>query len=205
MEGSGPVDQIADVAPGDDGEAKEKAPIPAKALAGIALGALGIVFGDIGTSPLYTLKTILSDAGGHPDRGTTLGVLSLIMWTLVMVTTIKYVIVAMRIDNGGEGGILALMSLIGMKRGHRPVIIAAGLFGAALLYGDGAITPAISVLSALEGLPLAIPTSQILRAARGGRACWSSCFWLSRSAPRGSAWRSVRLCWSGSPSSSSSA
>ena len=123
----------------------------------IALGALGIVFGDIGTSPLYTMKTVLAATGDHVDRGTTLGVLSLLVWTLVIVTSIKYVSIAMRIDNDGEGGILALMSLIGIKRGHRPAIVAAGLFGAALIYGDGAITPAISVLSALEGLNLAIP------------------------------------------------
>ena len=114
-------------------------------------GPLGVVFGDIGTSPLYTLKTVLSLTGGAPDPSVTLGVVSLVVWTLIVVTTIKYVSVAMRVDNDGEGGILALMSLLGVKRQHRPVIIAFGLFGAALIYGDGAITPAISVLSALEG------------------------------------------------------
>jgi K+ transporter len=87
----------------------------------------------------------------------TLGVLSLVIWTLIVVTTIKYVSVAMRVDNDGEGGILALMSLLGVKRQHRPIIIAFGLFGAALIYGDGAITPAISVLSALEGLDIIFP------------------------------------------------
>src|ERR1700738_5369845 len=76
---------------------------------------------------------------------------------LIVVTTIKYVCIAMSIDNDGEGGILALLSLLGVKRRHRPVIIAVGLFGAALIYGDGAITPAISVLSALEGLDIAVP------------------------------------------------
>ncbi|MFX4971171.1 KUP/HAK/KT family potassium transporter, partial [Acinetobacter baumannii] len=86
-----------------------------------------------------------------------LGLLSLIFWTLTIVTTLKYVTVAMRIDNDGEGGILALMALLGMKRQSRPWIVAAGLFGAALIYGDGAITPAISVLSALEGLEIATP------------------------------------------------
>ena len=124
----------------------------------LALAALGIVFGDIGTSPLYTMKTVLTATGGHVDRATTLGVLSLLVWTLIIITSVKYVSCAMRIDNDGEGGILALMSLIGIKRGHRPAIVAAGLFGAALIYGDGAITPAISVLSALEGLHLAIPS-----------------------------------------------
>jgi KUP system potassium uptake protein len=115
---------------------------------------LGVVFGDIGTSPLYTLKTVLSLAGGKPDPVVTLGVLSLVIWTLIVVTSIKYVSFVMRIDNDGEGGILALMSLLGVKRQHRPTIVAVGLFGAALIYGDGAITPAISVLSALEGLDI---------------------------------------------------
>jgi KUP system potassium uptake protein len=86
-----------------------------------------------------------------------MGALSLIVWTLIIVTSVKYVGFAMRVDNDGEGGILALMSLLGVKRQSRPVIVAVGLFGAALIYGDGAITPAISVLSALEGLDLAIP------------------------------------------------
>lgn len=130
---------------------------PSKPIAMLGLAALGIVFGDIGTSPLYTLKTVLNLTNGTPDRGTTLGVLSLLVWTLIIITTIKYVSFAMRIDNDGEGGILALMSLIGIKRGHRPAIVAVGLFGAALIYGDGAITPAISVLSALEGLHLVVP------------------------------------------------
>jgi KUP system potassium uptake protein len=121
----------------------------------LALSALGVVFGDIGTSPLYTLKTVLATAGDNPDAATTLGSLSLIVWTLVVITSIKYVAIAMRIDNDGEGGILALMSLLGVKRRQRPAIVAVGLFGAALIYGDGAITPAISVLSALEGLDLA--------------------------------------------------
>ncbi|HUN93944.1 MAG TPA: KUP/HAK/KT family potassium transporter [Burkholderiaceae bacterium] len=125
-------------------------------LAMASLAALGVVFGDIGTSPLYTLKTVL-DLLGTPDRGAVLGALSLIVWTLIIITTIKYVGFAMRVDNDGEGGILALMALLGVKRQHRPAIVAVGLFGAALIYGDGAITPAISVLSALEGLDLAIP------------------------------------------------
>jgi KUP system potassium uptake protein len=116
-----------------------------------------VVFGDIGTSPLYTLKTVLGLTGGAPEPAAVLGVLSLVIWTLVVVTTIKYVAVAMSIDNDGEGGILALLTLLGVKRQHRPVIIAVGLFGAALIYGDGAITPAISVLSALEGLNIAVP------------------------------------------------
>ncbi len=122
------------------------------------LAALGVVFGDIGTSPLYTLKTVLNYTGAHPSADATLGALSLILWTLFLITTVKYVNFAMRIDNDGEGGIIALMSLLGIRKGHRPAIVAAGLFGAALIYGDGAITPAISVLSALEGMEQVAPT-----------------------------------------------
>ena len=132
-------------------------PADAASLSALGLSALGVVFGDIGTSPLYTLKTVLGLTGGGPNSVVTLGVLSLVIWTLIVVTTIKYVSVAMRVDNDGEGGILALMSLLGVKRQHRPIIIAFGLFGAALIYGDGAITPAISVLSALEGLDIIFP------------------------------------------------
>jgi len=124
----------------------------------LGLSALGIVFGDIGTSPLYTLKTVLDLTGPNPDAHVVLGALSLILWTLMIVTTIKYVGFAMRIDNDGEGGIIALMSLLGIKKHHRPAIVAVGLFGAALIYGDGAITPAISVLSALEGLNIVTPS-----------------------------------------------
>src|SRR5215471_7223971 len=129
-------------------------------LVAAGVSALGVVFGDIGTSPLYTLKTVLQLTGENPDPQVTLGALSLIIWTLIVVTTIKYVSVAMRVDNDGEGGILALMALLGVKRERRPIIVAVGLFGAALIYGDGAITPAISVLSALEGLTLATPVVQ---------------------------------------------
>ncbi|HUO00281.1 MAG TPA: potassium transporter Kup [Bradyrhizobium sp.] len=126
----------------------------------LGLTALGIVFGDIGTSPLYTFKTILGTASNPSSPATVLGALSLVLWTLFIVTTVKYVLFAMRVDNDGEGGILALMALLGVKRQHRPTIIAVGLFGAALIYGDGAITPAISVLSALEGLNQVTPSLQ---------------------------------------------
>jgi KUP system potassium uptake protein len=126
----------------------------------LALSALGVVFGDIGTSPLYTFKTILGVGEQAPDPASVLGALSLVLWTLVIITTIKYVLFAMRVDNDGEGGILALMALLGVKRQHRPTIVAVGLFGAALIYGDGAITPAISVLSALEGVEMATPALQ---------------------------------------------
>ncbi len=128
----------------------------------LALSALGIVFGDIGTSPLYTLKVVLGATGAQiADRAMVLGSLSLIFWTLIIVTTIKYVCVAMRVDNYGEGGIMALMALVTGRKGlgsgrtrKRGLIVAVGLLGAALIYGDGVITPAISVLSALEGLSM---------------------------------------------------
>jgi KUP system potassium uptake protein len=135
-------------------------PAPQGNFALLGLSALGIVFGDIGTSPLYTFKTILGTAEKSPDAAAVLGALSLVLWTLFIITTVKYVLFAMRVDNDGEGGILALMALLGVKKQHRPTIIAFGLFGAALIYGDGAITPAISVLSALEGLNMATPAFQ---------------------------------------------
>ncbi len=125
--------------------------------AGLTLAALGIVFGDIGTSPLYTLKTVLDLAGGKATPEAALGLVSLIIWTLLITVSLKYVTFVMRADNNGEGGIMALMSLLRQHKHHRPVIIALGLFGAALIYGDGAITPAISVLSAIEGLKIAAP------------------------------------------------
>jgi KUP system potassium uptake protein len=126
-------------------------------LATMALGALGVVYGDIGTSPLYTFKTALAWAGGEATAPAALGMLSLIVWTLIVTTSVKYVAIVMRADNDGEGGILALMSLLGIKHGERAGVIAIGILGAALLYGDGAITPAISVLSALEGIKAPLP------------------------------------------------
>ena len=131
------------------------AAMPKGSVQAMALSALGVVFGDIGTSPLYTLKTVLAVNGlQETSRIAALGSLSLIIWTLTVITTIKYVSVAMRVGNHGEGGIVALMALLGGHKKKRAVIVAAGLFGAALIYGDGAITPAISVLSALEGLSI---------------------------------------------------
>ncbi|ULO24549.1 potassium transporter Kup [Methylocystis sp. SB2] len=126
-------------------------------LGALALGALGVVYGDIGTSPLYTIKTAVEWAGGAVTPEEALGMFSLIVWTLIIITSIKYVAVIMRADNEGEGGILALMSLLGVKHMRRPFVIAIGMLGAALLFGDGAITPAISVLSALEGLKTPAP------------------------------------------------
>ena len=119
-----------------------------------AFSALGIVYGDLGTSPLYTLQTAVQATGGRFTPGVALGVLSLIVWTLFITVSIKYCVFVMRADNHGEGGILALMSLVGannLRRGAK-LLTGMGLLGAALLYGDGVITPAISVLSALEGV-----------------------------------------------------
>jgi KUP system potassium uptake protein len=116
--------------------------------------ALGVVFGDLGTSPLYTLQTVVQSAGGKFTPASALGILSLIVWTLLITVSIKYCLLVMRADNRGEGGILALMSLVGansLARGAK-FLTAMGLLGAALIYGDGVITPAISVLSALEGV-----------------------------------------------------
>src|SRR6202035_1784179 len=132
-----------------------------KSRQGLILGALGVVYGDIGTSPLYTIKQCFDSIGGTINPTTVYGVLSLIAWALLLVVTLKYVIVIMRADNRGEGGILALTALALRStsrtgRRHR-WILAAGLVGAALFYGDGVITPAISVLSAVEGLKVATP------------------------------------------------
>ena len=124
--------------------------------AALSLAALGVVYGDIGTSPLYTLKVVLGAAGKQPAPEAVLGSLSLIVWTLIFITTVKYIILALRVDNQGEGGVLALMALLSRKPGRRLVLLI-GMFGAALVYGDCALTPAISVLSAMEGLEAIAP------------------------------------------------
>jgi KUP system potassium uptake protein len=124
------------------------------------LSALGVVFGDLGTSPLYTLQTVVQATGGQFTPHSALGILSLIVWTLIITVSTKYCLFVMRADNRGEGGILALMSLIGAN-GFQPgfkLLTGMGLLGAALIYGDGVITPAISVLSALEGVNVVTDT-----------------------------------------------
>jgi KUP system potassium uptake protein len=128
----------------------------------LVLGALGVVYGDIGTSPLYALRECFVGAHGlAPTETNVLGILSLICWSLLAVITLKYLVFVLRADNRGEGGILALMALV---TGPRPVrgwaLVALGVFGAALLYADGMLTPAISVLSAVEGLRVATPLFQ---------------------------------------------
>ena len=134
---------------------------PSTQLAALTIGALGVVYGDIGTSPLYALRECFHGSHGiAPTRDNVLGVLSLIFWSLTLIISVKYLVFVMRADNEGEGGILALLALVAKQPASRagaarPVLIALGLFGAALLYGDGMITPAISVLSAVEGLTVA--------------------------------------------------
>jgi KUP system potassium uptake protein len=121
-----------------------------------SIAVLGIVYGDLGTSPLYTYQTIVGSVGGHPSVSDALGLLSLVVWALIVTVSVKYCVFVMRADNRGEGGILALMALVTADRNSsRFALVFAGLFGAALIYGDGVITPAISVLSALEGVNVA--------------------------------------------------
>src|SRR3954466_7278796 len=130
-------------------------------LVALGLGALGVVYGDIGTSPLYSLKECFApEYGVVPTRENVLGVLSLIFWSLNFVVSFKYLTYIMQADNRGEGGIMALLALLHPRRlglGRRRLLLLLGLFGAALLYGDGVITPAISVLGAVEGIGVAAP------------------------------------------------
>jgi KUP system potassium uptake protein len=125
-----------------------------------ALTALGVVYGDIGTSPLYALKQA-ADPGGALSPATVFGIVSLIFWALVLVVSLKYAILILRADNRGEGGIVAMLALLDARHARagswRASLLTVGLIGAALLYGDGVITPAISVLSAVEGLKLDAP------------------------------------------------
>ena len=127
-----------------------------KRLAILTLTALGVVYGDIGTSPLYALRAAFKPEYGLPVTPENVyGLLSLILWALILVVSVKYIVYIMRADNRGEGGMLAMLALLLKQpdqRARRGVLISLGLFGAALLYGDGMITPAMSVLSAVEGL-----------------------------------------------------
>ncbi len=133
-----------------------------ESLAAMALGALGVVYGDIGTSPLYTMKEIFSPANAIPlDAVHLVGAVSVIFWGLMVIVTLKYVLLILRADNRGEGGIMALTALAakaaGSSRQGRTMLLLVGVFGAALFYGDSVITPAISVLSAVEGLEVVTP------------------------------------------------
>ena len=132
----------------------------------LTIGALGVVFGDIGTSPLYTVQTVFNPGDPHPVAVSTesiFGVVSLIFWSVMIIVTVTYILLVMRADNDGEGGIMALITLIrrrGIPGGRRAkvVLAALGIFGASLFFGDSVITPAISVLSAIEGVKIAAPS-----------------------------------------------
>jgi KUP system potassium uptake protein len=148
-------------------ESSGKAPRSRKARTGIAalsLGALGVVFGDIGTSPLYSLQTVFNadHRAVHATSGDVYGVISLVFWSITMIVSVKYVTFIMRADNGGEGGIMALTALVQdakvKSNAAKVMLVTLGILGASLFYGDGAITPAISVLSAVEGVKVAIPS-----------------------------------------------
>ena len=129
------------------------------------VGALGVVFGDIGTSPIYTIQTVFNPADPHPvpiSTSNVFGVVSLIFWSVIIIVTVTYVMLVMRISNEGEGGIMALITLLrrwggGQRRRTAAVLAGLGIFGAALFFGDSMITPAISVLSAVEGLKVVEP------------------------------------------------
>ncbi|MER7894496.1 KUP/HAK/KT family potassium transporter [Micromonospora sp. NPDC094482] len=136
----------------------------------VVVGALGVVFGDIGTSPIYTLQTVFNPSDPHPVPVSTenvFGVVSLVFWSVMIIVTVTYVLLAMRADNDGEGGVMALITLLrrmNARGGQRaaPVLAALGIFGAALFFGDSMITPAISVLSAIEGIKVVEPSLQEL-------------------------------------------
>jgi KUP system potassium uptake protein len=164
----------ASLTPGEPQEPPPDAAAPPRAeshprakvgMAALTFGALGVVFGDIGTSPLYALQTLFA-ADHHavrPTQSAVYGVISLVFWTITIIVSVKYVTFIMRADNEGEGGIMALIALVqrGVRLEHRwakAALVALGIFGASLFYGDGMITPAISVLSAVEGLEVAAPS-----------------------------------------------
>ncbi len=151
--------------PGDEMPAEDGAEARTGGLGALALGSIGVVYGDIGTSPLYALReaVVAASPSGELARAAVLGVLSLILWALIIVVTLKYVVVLLRADNNGEGGTLTLMALasraVGRYSGNAAAVVALlGIAGAALFYGDALITPALSVLSAIEGINVATPT-----------------------------------------------
>ena len=156
-------EEAAHTGPGET-PAETPPPRPKEKTFALMLGALGVVFGDIGTSPLYSLRECFApERGIDPSRANVLGVVSLLLWTLSLIVCVKYLLVVLKADNRGEGGILALVSLVGCRlgkgsKGRRILFIASlGIVGASLLYSDGVITPAISVLSAIEGLEVVTP------------------------------------------------
>ena len=176
----------------------------------LALGSIGVVYGDIGTSPLYALREAVTAAQQQGASGTdaVLGILSLIVWTLLLIVTLKYVLVLLNADNKGEGGTFALMALgQSVAKRSAPLILVLGVVGAAFFYGDAVITPAISVLSAVEGLKLVAPraSSGMAGAADHRSSSSSCCLPCSRAAPARSRSSSGRSRWSGSSCSPSAA
>ncbi|MDB4887633.1 MAG: transporter [Gemmatimonadetes bacterium] len=152
----------AEPSAGSRSATSDSSPPHKSTLASLSLAALGVVYGDIGTSPIYALRESLHGGHGVAASATNvLGLLSLILWALILVISVKYLLFVMRADNGGEGGMIALTALVAPPRTdarmRRRALVLVGLFGASLLYGDGMITPAISVLSAVEGLEVATP------------------------------------------------
>src|SRR6266566_6383104 len=154
------TDSLTASAPGSEMPANGARDAPTRVgLWGLTLGSIGVVYGDIGTSPLYAVRVALEAAGGtdHSDvpRATVIGVLSLILWALIVVVTLKYVVILLRADNNGEGGTLTLMALASRALGKStPILVLCGIISGALFYGDAVITPALSVLSAIEGIKL---------------------------------------------------
>src|SRR5687768_1792823 len=154
----------AAAAPGPDEHHADLAAPIGRRLAILTLGALGVVYGDIGTSPLYTMKEAFGHAHGlELSVLNVYGILSLVFWSIILVVVLKYLVFILRADNRGEGGVLALLALVLQRlhrtedRRRRALLVILGVFGTALLYGDGIITPAISVLGAMEGLEIATP------------------------------------------------
>lgn len=144
------------------GAAQEGSEAPRKSgLWALTIGSVGVVYGDIGTSPLYGFREAIlaaTNASSPPNEPVVLGILSLIIWALLLVVTVKYIIILLRADNNGEGGTLALMALASRALGRATgAIITLGIISGALFYGDAIITPALSVLSAVEGLKVATP------------------------------------------------
>ena len=178
-----------------------------RSLSAATLGALGVVYGDIGTSPLYALREATAVAGGATDITAMLGVLSLIFWSLLIVITLKYIVVILRMDNEGEGGVLSLVALVedklpgNGKAAKRLVLLA--VLGTAFFYCDALITPAISVLGAVEGLATHRPGHAAARRAGHAAASSSRCSPCSAAARSASGGCSARSWWSGSSRSGS--
>ena len=175
--------------PAEAASAPESAALRKQGMAALTLGAIGVVYGDIGTSPLYTVKEIFAPHTGVPlDALHLIGAVSTIIWALMLVVTLKYVILILRADNHGEGGGLALTALAAKAVQDRPALrqeacLLLGVFGATLFYGDSVITPAISVLGAMEGWSCSRPRSSPMWCPSRWPSWWGCSFSCSASAP----------------------